>query len=115
MPKASPKTDLPNEPASYELALEELEQLVGRIESGQMPLDQMLAGYQRALPCWRFAASGSMLCKTRSRYWTKAVCKRGGKNERRHDSCVSDRLGFERVEQAPPGPCGRRAVPLGGH
>ena len=47
MPKASPKTDLPNEPASYELALEELEQLVGRIESGQMPLDQMLAGYQR--------------------------------------------------------------------
>lgn len=47
MPKASPKTDLLNEPASYELALEELEQLVGRIESGQMPLDQMLAGYQR--------------------------------------------------------------------
>lgn len=47
MPKAPPKTDLPNEPASYELALEELEQLVGRIESGQMPLDQMLAGYQR--------------------------------------------------------------------
>lgn len=34
-------------PASYETALEELEQLVGRIESGQMPLDQLLAGYQR--------------------------------------------------------------------
>lgn len=34
-------------PASYEAALEELEQLVGRIESGQMPLDQLLAGYQR--------------------------------------------------------------------
>jgi exodeoxyribonuclease VII small subunit len=32
---------------SYEAALEELEQLVGRIESGQMPLDQMLAGYRR--------------------------------------------------------------------
>ena len=31
------------EPASYEQALEELEQLVGRIESGQMPLDQLLA------------------------------------------------------------------------
>ncbi|RYF00820.1 MAG: exodeoxyribonuclease VII small subunit [Comamonadaceae bacterium] len=27
--------------------MEELEQLVGRIESGQLPLDQMLAGYQR--------------------------------------------------------------------
>ena len=35
------------EPASYEQALEELEQLVGRIESGQMPLDQLLAGSQR--------------------------------------------------------------------
>lgn len=42
MPK--PKTATP---ASYEAALEELEQLVGRIESGQMPLDQLLAGYQR--------------------------------------------------------------------
>ena len=34
-------------PASYEAALEELEQLVGSIESGQMPLDQLLVGYQR--------------------------------------------------------------------
>lgn len=42
MPK--PKT---TEPSSYEAALEELEQLVVRIESGQMPLDQLLAGYQR--------------------------------------------------------------------
>ena len=46
MPKATAKTELPQEPASYEAALEELEQLVTRIESGQMPLDQMLAGYQ---------------------------------------------------------------------
>ena len=42
MPK--PKT---TEPTSYEAALQELEQLVVRIESGQMPLDQLLAGYQR--------------------------------------------------------------------
>ena len=47
MPKAPAKPALPAEPASYEAALEELEQLVVRIESGQMPLDQMLAGYQR--------------------------------------------------------------------
>ena len=47
MPKATAKTELPQEPASYEAALEELAQLVTRIESGQMPLDQMLAGYQR--------------------------------------------------------------------
>ncbi|RYF06622.1 MAG: exodeoxyribonuclease VII small subunit [Comamonadaceae bacterium] len=47
MPKASAATPKLPDPASYEAALEELEQLVGRIESGQLPLDQMLAGYQR--------------------------------------------------------------------
>jgi len=47
MPKASaPSTETPA-PASYEAALDELEQLVGRIENGQMPLEQLLAGYQR--------------------------------------------------------------------
>jgi exodeoxyribonuclease VII small subunit len=34
-------------PATYEAALQELEQLVARLESGQMPLDELLAGYQR--------------------------------------------------------------------
>lgn len=47
MPKAPAKSAPSAEPASYEAALEELEQLVARIESGQLPLDQMLAGYQR--------------------------------------------------------------------
>ena len=42
MPKAPFKT-----PATYEAALEELEQLVGLIESGQLPLEQLLTGYQR--------------------------------------------------------------------
>ena len=38
----------PNQPpASYEAALAELDQLVGRIESGQLPLEQLLSGYQR--------------------------------------------------------------------
>ena len=46
MPKISPAAaaDLPG---NYEAALQELEQLVGRLESGQMPLEQLLAGYQR--------------------------------------------------------------------
>jgi len=44
MPKASPS---PSTPASYEAALQELEQLVGRLESGDMPLEQLLSGYQR--------------------------------------------------------------------
>lgn len=34
-------------PATYEVALAELETLVGQLESGQMPLDQLLTGYQR--------------------------------------------------------------------
>jgi exodeoxyribonuclease VII small subunit len=34
-------------PASYEAALEELEQLLQVIESGQLPLEQLLSGYQR--------------------------------------------------------------------
>jgi exodeoxyribonuclease VII small subunit len=42
MPKA-PSTS----PATYEAALEELEQLVGLIESGQLPLEQLLTGYER--------------------------------------------------------------------
>lgn len=33
--------------ASYEAALEELEQLVAQLEGGQLPLDQLLERYQR--------------------------------------------------------------------
>ena len=47
MPKASASPAPPALPASYEAALEELEELVGRLESGQMPLDQLLASYKR--------------------------------------------------------------------
>ncbi len=43
-PMPIPKT---TEPVSYEAALEELEQLVGRIESGQWPMDQLQACHQR--------------------------------------------------------------------
>lgn len=34
-------------PATYEAALSELEALVQKLESGQIPLDDLLAGYQR--------------------------------------------------------------------
>ncbi len=51
MPKAAPSdsADTPAAPlpATYEAALSELESLVGQLESGQMPLDQLLTGYQR--------------------------------------------------------------------
>ena len=51
MSKAA-KTDLADAsaetlPVSYEAALSELESLVSALESGQMPLDQLLSGYQR--------------------------------------------------------------------
>ena len=34
-------------PASYEAALQELEQLAAQLESGQLPLDQLMSSYQR--------------------------------------------------------------------
>jgi exodeoxyribonuclease VII small subunit len=37
----------PKDPASYELALAELDQLVQRMEAGQLPLDQLLDSYRR--------------------------------------------------------------------
>ena len=39
--------DAQQEPANYEAGLQELEQLVARMESGQMPLADMLHSYQR--------------------------------------------------------------------
>ncbi len=34
-------------PTSYEAGLQELEQLVAELESGQLPLDRLLGSYQR--------------------------------------------------------------------
>lgn len=50
MAKSTPSSTSPNAPqlpATYELALQELEGLISNLESGQLPLDQLLAGYQR--------------------------------------------------------------------
>ncbi len=41
-------------PATYEAALEELEKLVRQLEGGQMPLDQLLTGYQRGAQLLKF-------------------------------------------------------------
>lgn len=48
----------PAAPASYEAALQELEQLVTRLESGDMPLEQLLTQYQRGAELMAF-------CRTR--------------------------------------------------
>ncbi|WP_038205188.1 exodeoxyribonuclease VII small subunit [Xenophilus azovorans] len=50
MPKApsSPAgSDAAPLPATYEAGVQELEQLVAALESGQLPLDQLLVSYQR--------------------------------------------------------------------
>ncbi len=41
-------------PATYEAALQELEGLVSSLESGQLPLDQLLTGYQRGAQLMAF-------------------------------------------------------------
>jgi exodeoxyribonuclease VII small subunit len=46
-PKPDTEAAAANNSLSYEQALGELERLVQAMESAQMPLDQMLASYQR--------------------------------------------------------------------
>ena len=54
MPKASSAPAAPATPATYEAALQELEKLVSQLESGDMPLDQLLSGYQRGAELLKF-------------------------------------------------------------
>jgi len=42
------------EPASYEVALAELDRLVQQMEGGQMPLDELLDGYRRGAALLNF-------------------------------------------------------------
>ncbi|HOE43890.1 MAG TPA: exodeoxyribonuclease VII small subunit [Rhodoferax sp.] len=44
----------PAAPANYEAALQELELLVARLESGELPLEQLLAQYQRGAELLKF-------------------------------------------------------------
>ncbi|TXC66363.1 exodeoxyribonuclease VII small subunit [Piscinibacter aquaticus] len=47
MAKITPSPATAKEPASYEDALRELEQLVAGMEGGQLPLDRMIDSYRR--------------------------------------------------------------------
>jgi len=42
------------DPLSYETALQELEQLLARLESGDLPLEQLLSQYQRGAVLLKF-------------------------------------------------------------
>ncbi|MDP2371995.1 exodeoxyribonuclease VII small subunit [Rhodoferax sp.] len=47
MSKAPPSPAAPDLPATYEAALQELEQLLVQMEAGDLPLEQLLGGYRR--------------------------------------------------------------------
>ncbi len=51
------KTTEPALPETYELALQELERLISELESGQLPLDQLLTSYQRGAQLMAFCKS----------------------------------------------------------
>jgi exodeoxyribonuclease VII small subunit len=52
-PTTAPATSLPL-PDTYEAALTELERLVGAMEAGQLPLDQLLDKYRRGAELLNF-------------------------------------------------------------
>ncbi len=54
MPKAITTIAASKTPANYEAALRELEALVAQLESGDMPLEQLLSGYQRGAVLLKF-------------------------------------------------------------
>jgi exodeoxyribonuclease VII small subunit len=60
LPETSPKAAKATKtavPVSYELALQELEQLAAQLESGQLPLDQLMSAYQRGAELLKFCRS----------------------------------------------------------
>jgi len=58
-PSRAPRSaSTPPAAASYEAALDELEQLVAQLDAGQLPLDQLLTRYQRGAELLAF-------CRTR--------------------------------------------------
>lgn len=46
-PTKTPKDTAAELPSTYDAALQELDQLVAKLESGQLPLEQLMANYQR--------------------------------------------------------------------
>ena len=55
-PSAASSASVPDTPmpVSYEAAMQELERLVAQLESGAMPLEQLLTGYQRGAALLQF-------------------------------------------------------------
>lgn len=56
MTKTIKKTST-NSPESYELALQELEQIISGMENGQLPLASLLASYERGAELLKYCQS----------------------------------------------------------
>jgi exodeoxyribonuclease VII small subunit len=54
MPKTPTVPPTPELPPTYEAAVQELETLLLKMESGQLPLDDLLSQYQRGAELLRF-------------------------------------------------------------
>jgi exodeoxyribonuclease VII small subunit len=68
-------------PASYEAAMEELEQLTARIESGQLPLEQLLAGYERGAELLKFCRDKLQAVEEQIKVLDAGVLKPWANNE----------------------------------
>lgn len=62
-------------PTTYEAALGELEQIVARIDAGQMPLDDLLAGYQRGAELLAFCRERLQVVEDQIKVLDKGVVK----------------------------------------
>ena len=54
---STPALPAPAPPVNYEAALQELETLIAGLESGQLPIEQLLTGYQRGAQLLAFCKS----------------------------------------------------------
>lgn len=53
MARKTPEKDAPSPVANFEHSLEELEQLVERMETGELSLEESLAAYERGVGLYR--------------------------------------------------------------
>jgi exodeoxyribonuclease VII small subunit len=57
MPTMSKKQTLTTDPASFEEAMVELQQLVAKMESGELPLEASVAAYKRGSELVKYCAT----------------------------------------------------------
>ncbi len=74
MAKTPPPSSL-SLPATYEAALQELEALISGLELGQLPLEQLLTGYQRGAQLLAFCKSKLEAVETQVRVLEGAELK----------------------------------------